>query len=88
MTTLLLNILYLGVWVLIAPVRLLPVATLPSGLSTALGTVGGYFAAMNTVIPVTTATLLAVIGTVLTVEVGILSYKGVMWVIRKIPGIN
>lgn len=76
------------VWVILAPLRLLPEVSMPSGITNAIVAISGYLAALYAMAPITTAALVAIIGLVLTVEAAILVYKGIMWVIRKIPGVN
>jgi hypothetical protein len=87
-STLLLTALFGAVWVITAPLRLLPVASLPASISSSITTVGGYFATFYSILPVTCAAITAIIAFVIVIEGGILTYKGIMWIIRKIPGIN
>lgn len=84
--TALLFLIHAFLWAITYPIRLLSDATLPSGIQNALDTASGYLTGINAVIPVDT--LLALFYTIGLVEAGILAYKGVMWIIRKIPGIN
>ena len=85
-TNALLSLLYAAIALLIAPLNLLPNATINPNVSSALAQVGDYFAIMNGIFPI--GTLLAVLGAVLSVEVFILTYKVIMWVIKKIPTIS
>jgi hypothetical protein len=71
---------------LLAPIRLLPDATLNPNIGSAFSVVGGYFAVMNSIFPI--ATLLAVLAAVLIVEGGIFLYKIIYWLIKKIPTIS
>lgn len=87
-TSLILYALYGAVWVITAPIRALPNASIPETISSAIATVGGYFATLYSVLPVTSTALIAIITFVLVLEGGILIYKGIMWIIRKIPGIS
>jgi hypothetical protein len=87
-TSLILYALYGAVWVITAPIRALPNASLPASISSAISVVGGYFATFYSVLPVTCAALVAIITFVLVLEGGVLIYKGIMWIIRKIPGIS
>lgn len=71
---------------LLAPIRLLPDATLPANIQGAFTVIGGYFAVMNGIFPV--ATLLEVMAAVLAVEAAIFAYKLIYWIIKKIPTIS
>lgn len=82
----LLYLIYGVVLVLTAPFRLFADVSLSSGLLTAISTAGSYLKTLDTFLPITT--LLAVFGILLGYEVIILFYKTIMWVLKKIPGIN
>ena len=81
-TTACLNIIYLFVWAVTSPVRLLSDVSLSSNLINSISTVNTYVAAIDFVFPVTT--FLTILGLVLTIEAFIILYKLIMWVIRKI----
>ena len=83
-----LYLIYGAIFVLLTPFRLLPDATLPAGITSAITTINGYFALMNSILPFTTTALMAGISLVVAVEVSVLTYKLIMWVIHKIPGIT
>lgn len=85
-TNFLLYILYLVIKVVISPITLLPNASLPVGLSSALTTASGYISAFNTMLPMTT--ILLVVSTILIVELAIFTFKMINWVIKKIPFIS
>lgn len=85
-TSAILTLVYWVVWLITAPLRLLPDASLPSGVASALSSAGGYASSMDTFLPITT--LYSVVLAMLTVEGFILTYKAIMWGIKKIPGIN
>jgi hypothetical protein len=87
-TSLILYAIYGAIWVLTSPIRLLPDASLSSSISSAITTISGYIAAMYSVLPTTTVTLISLITIVITLETAVLTYKGIMWIIRKIPGIS
>lgn len=75
-------------WAITSPMRILPDVSMPSGITGAMTTVSGYLATLYALLPITTAALLGVLALFLLVEAAILIYKGMMWVIRKIPGIS
>jgi hypothetical protein len=73
-------------WALTLPMRLLNDVVLPDGISNAIETINGYLGGLNVVLPIDT--LLQVLFAILAVEVLILAFKGLNWLIRKIPGVN
>jgi hypothetical protein len=84
--TALLNLIYGVVVVITSPLRLLPDATLPSGVASALSSAGGYASSLDAFVPV--STIYSVVLAMLVVEGFILTYKTLMWALKKIPGIN
>ena len=74
------------IWLILLPIRLLPDAYLPSQLTGAFTTTGQYLANLNEIFPL--ATMFLTIGSVLVVEGGIAVWKGIQWLIKKIPTIN
>jgi len=81
--SLLLYLLYYTVLLFLSPLLALPDASLPSGLTSAISTAGGYITAIDPYFPL--STVLTVFGLVLSVEAGIFTYKFIMWIIHKIP---
>ena len=77
---------YGTLWLLTWPIRQFSDVVLPSGITTALVTARGYLDNLNQVIPLTT--LLAVLGIFVIIEASIFGYKGVMWIIKRIPFLN
>jgi len=82
-TSLLLAIVYGFVWIVSSPLRLLPDVSLPADVLSSINTAAGYIQAVSYALPATT--ILAIFASVLGVEALILSYKGIMWLIRRIP---
>jgi hypothetical protein len=68
------------------PFRLLSDVVLPAGVSNAINEASGSLAGINSIVPVDV--LLDVLWAVVALEVGILAFKGLNWIIRKIPGVN
>lgn len=85
-TTAILYMLYAAIVAFTAPLRFLNDVSLDSGVSAAINTAGGYLAALDPFIPI--YTLLQIIGAILTIELLIILYKVVMWIVRKIPGVG
>ena len=83
-------ILYLIFWVVnllvLGLAAILPTGSLPADFTSAVETASGYLTALDFVLPV--ATLVSILGVFLAFEGAIFAYKGVMWVIRKIPTIG
>ena len=84
--TTILTILYYALYALLTPLRILPDAVLPDGISNAMGEAGHYLASVNVIVPVDT--LLIILGAFITIEAGIFLYKTIMWLVKKIPTIN
>lgn len=82
-TTLFLYIIYAFVFAITSPFRLLSDVAANSDVAAAIATASTYIKALDTFIP--TATLFAVFATVLVVEGYIFGYKGVMWIIKRLP---
>lgn len=84
--TAILNIIFFVIKIIIYPISVLPDVTLPSGLSSSLGTASGYLNPLNGYIPIDT--MLIILEVFLTFELAYFAYKGIMWIIKKIPTIN
>jgi len=82
-TSLILDAFYWIVWLILAPLRALPIATLPAGLTEALGTIGGYVSGLDVVLPV--VTIIAVLGAILAIEGFMFLWKGINWLLRRLP---
>jgi uncharacterized membrane protein SirB2 len=68
------------------PFRLLPDVVLPAGVASAIASTNASLSGLNTIVPIDT--LLLVLGAMIILEVAILAFRGLNWVIRKIPGVN
>lgn len=84
--TAILYILSALLFTLTLPFRILPDVVLPAGVSSAIETASGSLAGINTIVPVDV--LLDVLGAMILLEIGILGFRGLNWIIRKIPGVN
>lgn len=82
----LLSLLYWALYVVIAPITLLPDVSLDSSVTTAIAVASGWLGAINQIMPL--ATIFMVFGLVLVVENTHFVYKLIRWVYQKIPGIN
>jgi hypothetical protein len=69
-----------------SPLLLLGDATLDPNVQASLSNIMGYIELVDLVFPV--ATMFACLGVFLAFEVALFSYKGIMWLIRKIPTIS
>lgn len=81
-----LYILYVVVYGFTWPIRAFSDVSLDSGFADAIATAGNNINLVSAILPI--STLLWVFSLYLAVEGAILTYKGVMWLIKKIPGIN
>lgn len=87
-TNALLYLLYLLIYAISSPLRLLPNVALPAAITSSISTANTYIAAIYAILPYTIAALLIVLGLVISIEGFIISFKIINWLIRKIPGIN
>jgi len=85
-TNIILFVILSVVYLILSPLLLLDDATLPAGLTTALQTASTYLANVDIIFPV--STMLTILGLFLAIEAVILIYHIILFVIRKIPGIN
>jgi hypothetical protein len=74
------------IYLLLSPLRLLPDVNLEADFSQTIGTAGEYISALDVIFPV--GAFLTAFGVLLLLEGGIFTYKGINWLIRKIPGVN
>lgn len=81
-----LNLLYYAVYLLTYPLRLFPDVSLPVGVANSIQMANTYIASVDFVLPV--STFLTIFGIFISVEVFILTYKAMNWLIRKIPSVN
>ena len=84
-TAVLLDLIYLVLLLITAPLRLLPDASLPAVFAGNIATISAYTAAIGQIMPYSIQGLLAALGGIIGIELGIFAYKGVMWLIHRIP---
>ncbi len=85
-TTAIIYLLYFVIKLFLLPFTLLSDVTINSSFSSGVATASGYINSMNTYIPIDT--MLTILGIAIGLETAFLSYKFIMWIIRKIPSIN
>lgn len=81
--TLLLNMIYGILWVILAPVRLLPDITLSNSFITSIETASGYLSSLNNFVPIDT--IITLLGIFIAIELAYLSYKLIMWFVKRFP---
>jgi hypothetical protein len=81
-----LYLLYGVVYGLTYPIRILSDVSLSSDFTSTITTFNNYLAGLNFIFPL--STLITIIGLFLGIEVFILLYKIMNWLIRKIPMIS
>lgn len=81
-----LNIFYLFIYGLTAPLRILSDVYLSANLTASIQSVNSYLSAVSFIFPV--STFITILGIILTIESFIILYKIINWLIRKIPTIN
>jgi len=82
-TTGIINALYAIVYLISSPLRLLNDVVMPVSFSNAMQTVSGYLKALDTILPIDTVLTLLYIS--VGIEIAYLTYKLVMWVIKRFP---
>jgi len=85
-TSAFLYLVYIFVLGITLPFRILPDASLPAALTSAITTANTYVSAVDFIFPV--ATFLIILGLIIAIEGFIILFKIMNWVIRKIPGVN
>lgn len=73
-------------WTITQLLGLIPVMTFPAEFTDSLAQVSQYAGAVDNFLPITSIFL--ILGLMLVLEAGIISYKIIQWVIKKIPGIS
>jgi len=81
--TIILTIIYGFVYLLTAPIRLLPDVSINAGIGQAISTLSTYVGTVDSFLPI--STLLTVLGLFVSIEVILAGYKIIMWIIRRIP---
>lgn len=81
--TIFLDLIYYLIYAITSPIRLLADATLPSGFLSAIQTSGGYISSLNQILPIDT--ILALLSIYVGIEIAFLSYKLIMWLIKRLP---
>jgi hypothetical protein len=74
------------IWLILLPIRLIPDATLPVDVASSFAMTGHYLSNLNQLFPLITMAL--TLGSMVIVESAIGVWKGIQWLIKKIPTIN
>lgn len=85
-TNFLLILVYNLINLILTPLRAFDNVTLPANIASSISTAGDYLSNLNAVFPI--STLIYILATFLAIETGIFVYKGIQWLIKKIPTIN
>jgi len=78
--------LFAVLYALTYPIRLLPDVTLPSGVTSALASASGLLSSVDAFLPVDT--MLQVLAAIIVIEVIVVGYRVIVWVLTKIPGLS
>ena len=76
-------VIYGLVWLITLPIRNLADVAMSASFSNAVDTASGYIASFNEFIPIDTIAQILLL--FLTIEGAVLTYKLIMWLIRRIP---
>lgn len=82
-TTALLYLIYGIVWLITAPLRALADVSLSSSFASSITQGMVYASKLNHFLPI--GAVLSVLGIILTFEAGVVTYKIIMWIVRRIP---
>lgn len=80
------NVVYAVVFVFLLPLRLLDDVVAVPDFVDSIQTAGTFIAPLNTFLPI--GTLLIIFSFFISFEVAYFTYKGIMWLIKKIPTVN
>jgi len=78
--------LFAVLYALTSPLRLLPNVSLPADLTSAISSASGLLSSVNSFLPVDT--MLSVLAAIITVELLVVSYRVIVFVLTKIPGLS
>lgn len=84
--TAILNVVYTFITFVLSPLTLLGDVVLNSNFTSAINTASGYYHSLNVVLPVDT--MITILGISVTIEISYLTFKLIMWIIKKVPTIN
>lgn len=78
-----LQIIYISLWLITSPLRLLPDASLPNIVTSSVSHIVGYILNLNNYLPLSALTVL--IGVAVSYDLGYYTYKLIMWTLRRLP---
>lgn len=82
-TTGILYIVFAFVWAITLPIRLFSDVSIASGFVSSIATAGQYLTSVQDYLPLDT--ILLVLGVRIAAEIAYMTYKGIMWLVRRIP---
>ena len=85
-TSAILNMLYVFIYIITSPIRLFSDVTLNSNFTSSISTASGYLHSLNVLLPIDT--VITILGVSLVFELVYLTFKAIMWVIKKVPTLN
>ena len=78
-----LNLVYALVYVITLPIRLLPDINMDSNFASAMTTASSYLKSLDGFLPITN--IISMVKLYVGIELGYLTYKGIMWFIKRFP---
>lgn len=78
-----LALIYYAVKIVLSPILLLPIATIPDWITSPIATIMPYAMIFDIVIPV--ATLMLLLGVTVAFESQYFIFKGIYWLLRRLP---
>jgi len=77
------NIIYSLIYALTSPFRLLPDVSLSGNFASAISTANGYIHSLDFIVPMDT--IINLLGMYIIIETAYLTYKIIMWLIKRFP---
>jgi len=77
------NTIYAVIFALTSPLRLFSDVILPTTITNAVANAGGFLSPVDMVLPIDV--ILDILGIFIYIEIAYLSFKAVMWVIKRLP---
>ena len=82
--SIILNVIYYFIYFIFSPLAFAPIASFSPAFDTSFSNSLGYLTPLNAVIPLETIFLLISIS--MGIEIAYWSYKGIMWIVKRIKG--
>jgi len=72
-----------AIWAITLPLRAFDDVTLPASITDAIATANGYLSSLDYILPINT--LIAMFSLMILIEGFILTWRGINWLLRRLP---